>query len=368
MEASMKNFIIKAASLALCIAMLFTLGVSVFAENIDEAWDIGENYVFYGTYISVGENSYELSQLYDYTLFAFMPDETGKYTFSVDGGEVGIVSYNAMWVSIQPSESTVTAEPVSWECTGVGQEIWIAVKADGAEAVINVEASESERVVIEKVEYVNKTTPEAFVFPGDVSLLQSVNVRNTKIDVPVLGEDGYYHLNSADGYIIYVNLNDDQMSLSAAASYGQLKGSVYNEDGELIAIDDYNVAFNEYNACADPASFLYPLTDDLILMLKEVGANQNWYGSGGWLGLSKDDAWMFCCYYTEEVFEKEPVKGDIDGNGIVNGIDSNYLMRIVAGILNIDKGSAAEKAADVNGDGTINAIDANMLKRILAGL
>jgi len=357
----------KAMCLALCAAMLLSFCLVVSAENVDEAWDVGENYVYYGTYLAVGEGEYTMSELYDYTLFGFMPDETGKYTFTVTDGLIGLASHHAMWVTVAPSESTVTESSVSWECTGVGQEIWLAVITDAATASIKVEAGESDRVVIEKIEYANKVAPEAFTFPGDASLIKNVNTMNSTVDTAVLGSDGYYHLNSADGYILYANLNDSQMSLSAATSYGQLKGAEYNEDGELVAIIDYNNAFAEYFECVDAATYLYPLTEDLMTMFQDIGDNLGWYGADGWLGLSGEDAWMFACYYTEEVFEEEVVLGDLDGDGQVNGIDSNYLMRAVAGTISIESGSSQEKAADVNGDGQINAIDTNMLKRILAG-
>ena len=360
----MKNFVIKAASLALCIAMLFTLCMGVFAENIDEAWDIGENYVYYGTYLSMGSGEYTMSELYEYTLFAFMPDDTGKYIFTIDDGAIGIVSYNGMWVTIEPGDATITETSVSWECTGVGQEIWLAAKTSAAAAGITVSSAASDRVEIEKIEYVNKTTPTPFTFKGVDADLVNVNTRNSTVDTAVLGEDGYYHLNSADGYILYVDLNDSTMSLSAAASYGQVKGAVYNDNGDLVAIDDYNNAFNEYYECADPATEIYPLTEDLMIMLKEVGKNNNWYGEEGWVGGTRDDAWMFCCYYTTKVYY---TVGDVNEDGQINGKDSNLLMRIVAGKTTIESGSTQALAADINSDGTINAIDTNLFKRILAG-
>lgn len=358
----MKNIMKKAISLALCATMLFTFGLSVWAENVEEAVDVGDNYVYYGTYLSVGEGEYTMSELYDYTLFGFAPTEEGKYTFTVANGLIGIASYNAMWINIQPSETTVTESTISWECTGVGQEIWVAVITEDAAASISITAGESERVVTEKIEYVNKVTPEAFTFPGDTARLMNVNVMNSAVDTAVLGDDGYYHLNSADGYILYANLNDSQMSLSAATSYGQLKGAVYNDDGELTTIVDYNNAFAVYFECADAKTGLYPLTEDLIEMFKEVGDNQGWYGSGGWLGYTKDDAWMFACYYTDEVFEEETyTPGDINNDGAINAVDSNLMKRVVGGQ------AAANPACDLDGDGKVLPTDANLLARKLSG-
>ncbi len=359
----MKN-IFKKALCFIIAAVLLCVPVTVYAdENIDEAWDIGENYVYYGTYISMGSADYTMSELYDYTLFGFMPEETGVYTFTLAEGTIGIVSYNGMWVTIQPGAETITETSVSWECTGVGQEIWLAVTTEGKSANITVTSEASQVVEIEKITYVNKTTPVAFTYPGAAEDLKKVSTTNSAVDTAVLGEDGYYHLNSADGYILYANLSDTQMSLYGASQYGQLKGAVYN-DGELVSITDYNEAFLQYYECADAATLLYPLTDDLIEMFKEVGANMGWYGEEGWVGGKYDDAWMYACYYTDVPFF---TIGDVNNDGQVNGKDSNTLMRIVGGKMSVEEGSVEYLASDINGDGTINAIDTNMLKRKLAG-
>ena len=419
----MKN-IMKKALCFIIAAVLLCTPVAIFAENVDEAWDIGENYVYYGTYLSVGSADYTMSTLYEYTLFGFMPDETGEYTFEVADGTIGIVSYNAMWVTVQPGADTVTEKSVSWSCTGVGQEIWLAVKTGTETANVTVTAEESQVVVIEKIPYVNKTTPVPFEYSGNVDDLKNVNIMNSTVDTAVLGNDGYYHLNSADGYILYANLSDPQMNLYTASTYGQLKGAVYNDEGQLVSITDYNEAFLQYYECADSVSFLYPLTDDLIEMFKEVGANMGWYGAEGWVGGKLDDAWMFACYYTDAAyivtvngvdtqvtagatveistaaFENRDgayyrfdawtgdiadvadtnaaittvvvngnleinadyyLIGDVKVDGMLNAMDSNTMRRMVVGNV------AVVSAGDTNGDSKVQPTDANLLARMLAG-
>ena len=109
----------------------------------------------------------------------------------------------------------------------------------------------------------------------------------------------------------------------------------------------------------------------VIVMLKEVGKNMSWYGADGWLGLTRDDAWMFCCYYTEEVFEEEPEEeiliGDIDGDGDINPLDSSFLKRIITGKLAVKDTDPIFIAADIDGSGDINSLDSNMLKRMIVG-
>lgn len=422
----MKN-IMKKALCFIIAAVLLCTPVAVFAENVDEAWDVGENYVYYGTYLSMGSADYTMSELYEYTLFGFMPEETGEYTFEVADGTIGIVSYNAMWVTVQPNADTITENSVSWNCTGVGQEIWLAVTTENAAANITVTSEASQVVVIPYIPYANKTTPEAFTYSGDVNDLLTVNTKNTTVDTAVLGDDGYYHLNSKDGYVLYANLSDEQMNLYTASTYGQLKGAVRDDEGNLVSITDYNEAFLQYYECADASSSIgvfYPLTEDLIEMFKEIGANKGWYGEDGWVGGKYDDAWMFACYYTDAAFtvtvngvatqvaagatidlsaaafenrdgayyrfeawtgdvaDVADAKaaattvvvngdltidagyyliGDVKVDNMLNAMDSNTMRRMVVGNV------AIVAAGDTNGDGKVQPIDANLLARMLAG-
>ncbi len=55
--------------------------------------------------------------------------------------------------------------------------------------------------------------------------------------------------------------------------------------------------------------------------------------------------------------------GDINGDGVANGIDSNILSKIVAGTY-----SQEYQNADLNGDSSVNAMDCQLMKRLLAGI
>ncbi|MBR6514941.1 MAG: S-layer homology domain-containing protein [Clostridia bacterium] len=246
-------------------------------------------------YLAVGTYDYDLSADYQYTIYEFSPEEEGLYTITANDSLVGIASYNGMWVSIEPSADTVNAASVEWECTSVGQSIWVSVKGGAATANITVEyeigGDDPEYPIYET--YTNVALPESVVLPEGTFV--NVAYNDETVDTAVLGEDGFYHLNSVDGAILYVNLADSTMNLSDAMSYGQLKGATW-EDGILKVITDYNEAYQAYIDVA--ADGYAPLTEDLMVILKEVGANQGWYGEGGWVA-STEDAWMFACYYVE---------------------------------------------------------------------
>ncbi|MBR6675952.1 MAG: DUF4091 domain-containing protein, partial [Clostridia bacterium] len=67
--------------------------------------------------------------------------------------------------------------------------------------------------------------------------------------------------------------------------------------------------------------------------------------------------------------EAEPIpdviKGDVSGDGKINGMDINIAKRILSGTAEPTDEQLA--AADVTGDGTFNGLDANLLSRFISG-
>ena len=60
--------------------------------------------------------------------------------------------------------------------------------------------------------------------------------------------------------------------------------------------------------------------------------------------------------------------GDVNGDGAVTAIDSNYIKRyIVFGSISFAPVEFAERA-DVNGDGAITAMDSYIIKLLLRGI
>lgn len=272
----------------------------------------GVNYVNSDTLLVVGDNACVVDGGYEYTIYTFEPTEEGEYTITSDDSVMGIVSYNGMWLSVDPSADTVNANELVWECTGVGQSIWVAVKADTNVANITITRAELDTSdEIPWVDYENMETPEAFTFEDDADKLVYVDVEDDvddNMNVYYNDEDGYYHYGAEDGPIIYVNLDESMMSMVGVVSNGKLVGANYDiESGEVTEYVNCTNAIMEYIAAADTVETadgtltLYPLTDDLIVMYIACGSYMGWYGEDGWLGLDTPDAWMFACYYVDEV-------------------------------------------------------------------
>ncbi len=257
--------------------------------------------------LEVGTKDYPLLEGNDYTIFAFEPTEIGEYTFSSSNALIGIVSYNGMWVTHEPTADTVKDSSFVWTCNDIGQTIWVAAKYnpvtrnadDGNSVSITITRKD---IVIDETPwttYINTHKPVPFTFTGDADKLEPVEVFDDVVDMPVMGSDGYYHLNSATGPILYVDIDDVMMNLVDAVSYGQVKDIIMDGD-KIVSKIDYYEAINQYIECADKTLCIYPLTDDLIAIYKGTGHFQGWYGEDGFLGTTADDGYLFACYFIND--------------------------------------------------------------------
>lgn len=139
----------------------------------------------------------------------------------------------------------------------------------------------------------------------------------------VKGADGFYHLNDEKGPVLYVNLGKDAPYLSMSncmaitdehAVYHLIK-VIYNENGKPVARLRYNECMIQYVNARCANTDVYPLTDDLILMLQFASEDKGWanYEDMGedYLfldsvtgeripGADPDLAWMYAVCYIEK--------------------------------------------------------------------
>lgn len=277
----------------------------------------GDNYILSDEALVVGTKDYLVSPMYQYTLFMFEPTETGKYTITTTDSLIGYLGGGTFYFA-DPSAENVAYTSYEWECASVGQGILLGVMANTNTANITITREElDESDELEWTIYENEADVEAFEYEGDTSALVPVDFEDDVIDDAVLGEDGFYHLNTVDGPILYANLNETSLqSLVAIISNGKLSAVSYAEDGSVLEKVDYTEAVTEYinSAYVDEATgaYYYPLTADLIEMFKEVGASNEWYDGEIWV-YDSADAWMFACYYVPSV-----VDGGNEGGNVPN--------------------------------------------------
>lgn len=133
----------------------------------------------------------------------------------------------------------------------------------------------------------------------------------------VKGSDGYYHLNSATGPVLYVNLSDTAPYLAMSKCMGitdehavyKLVYVYYDSDGVAVKKEIYNQCMIEYVKASCPDTGVYPLNDDLIFMFQQSSTVKGWgdYDSFDYLfydenrekmtGINEDIAWMYAVCY-----------------------------------------------------------------------
>ena len=284
-----------------------------------------DSYILATKPLGVGENVAPVSGIYTYTLYDFCPDETGVYTITTSAGTIGYWGPN---MNVLSNPNSTVASITNVEISAVGQSAFVGVTGvDGNSVTITVtktgEVETQEQV--DTTVYENTVTPSNQTLVGDFEDYEYVNIDDTTVDTAVLGSDGFYHLNSANGPVLWVVLNDTWLSLVGAATANSGAGmlvEVVIEDGRVVEKINYSAALMAYAGCAataDDGVKLYPMTADLKAMLEKAGTSLGWYDAQyGIVGSEVDtkDNWMFCTMYIPDVIEgadSKYVQGSKDG-------------------------------------------------------
>ena len=301
--------------------------------------------------IVVGDNTLTVSNDYQYTIFVFEPTEEGVYTLTSEDSVMGIVGY--FWVTDDlVNAETVCENTIEWECTAVGQAIYLAVMANTNIANITVEREELVVVEIPSENAYPTVSLETYVFDGDVDKLESLMYGINDGEVFLAqDEDGFYHVvpleecdeetleyigeKPLEDYpLALVKLNDSVLSLASAIGYGSVKWVSYNTEGET-PVAEYIIYFNdmltEYISYSATDAKLYPLTDDLAYTMILVGEDQGWYEEDGFVakefandGIEEEFLMFFAMYYLDQdittLDKEEPV---VEKNDMTTIIENN---------------------------------------------
>ncbi len=121
----------------------------------------------------------------------------------------------------------------------------------------------------------------------------------------VLGDDGYYHLGSKDGDIIYVRVGSASKYLPSfykVCETSPMSAYIYDESGNFVRKEMYNTLINQYYELADEKTGLYPLDELMAKAIQNHGNSAGWWENGhpNYLFsdtplLVKSSAWLFAC-------------------------------------------------------------------------
>jgi hypothetical protein len=132
----------------------------------------------------------------------------------------------------------------------------------------------------------------------------------------VLNEnDGFYHLGSADGTLVVVQIGNTSEETDYLPPFETIlekqgiRRYFFDENGDFVKKEEYSECTLKYIENADEQSGVYPLTEDLMYIIQQQGAQAGWFNaeSAGYLfkdqdgnkviGINNEISWLFMCRY-----------------------------------------------------------------------
>ena len=160
-------------------------------------------------------------------------------------------------------------------------------------------------------DYVGKDTVKPYTFGGGTLTYVDITKPTSTYNLVYNSTDGYYHLGTANGPVMLVHLGTGApyVAISDVIGYTGAGGSnfgkyIYN-GSTLIKKENYTSLLMKYMENMDQSKFLYPLTKDLMYMIKNGGEQRGWWSSSAQgnviyatvPNLNPEIAWMFACCY-----------------------------------------------------------------------
>ncbi|MGM9643338.1 MAG: hypothetical protein ACI3XI_09030 [Eubacteriales bacterium] len=252
----------------------------------------------------------------------FYPGEGGHFSLSTDSRDVEIGCYGASYFLLSENIGTIEADgSMSMQVTKSEYKnamiIGLTAKSESVEectliikktADIELTPAECPYEVYEPEHVPSYTaTPEGKLTYIDISVDMITFEGREEIQVVFNSADGYFHLNTADGPVLYVRISGDTEYLGSLYTIATttLIGKVFNdENGNFVRKESYNEALQAYGEAADKKYGVVALDKDLIYILKTYGEG-GWYErtSVNWLFgdtiVMPYNGWLFACCYFE---------------------------------------------------------------------
>ena len=323
------------------------------AEEKFFSMEIKEKPDYFDTDLSLntGRNNITLNSDYPYTLYAFSPAQTGIYQIRVAQGQVGNwgTPYNP--VDNTPNKTNT----LIWTCTAVGQSVMVGFKGPKSTTCTIIRTGDYVPPVEIPWTFYENTYDFSYVLDADAQIAD-IDLTDGGVHTAVLGADGFYHYGGADGPLMVADLSTAEIDLANAYVNGGLRAWLQDADGETISKIDYNEALNAYYKAG-----LVPVTEELAVMLQELGQAGGWWLSSGlvFAGEAPADvsmAWMQLCSYLVEpegVTLSGSVTAGIEGDATIELLENGEVITTVTAsgtytIENLQAGTYTLKVSKVN--------------------
>ncbi len=250
----------------------------------------------------------------DYTYVVYTPTKEGVYEFSCPA--CPDFSYHGMPIMVNPNPVMVTEGgkvSIQVPATSIGEAsvssyVFRFDPADLGEGgcTFTVTRTGDIELTIHDLPYDVPTADKSFLKPTEAGTgtLTDLDVLDPTLTV-VLGEDGYYHLGTADGPLVYLRLTSDSPYIEdfvKMCETDRIRAYFYNDDGSFNRKESYNSLIAEYAEFVN-ADGVIPMNEQLAYMVQNAGRHMGWWdfsaGSDifGDLVIPVEQAWLFACAY-----------------------------------------------------------------------
>lgn len=261
------------------------------------------------------------------TYFVFTPTRSGIYRVTYEASKAVELGYygDPNIVRQHPSKDNEVDGGIEFEVKGGG--INIGNPGGTTQIVLGICSYNVKNCII-KIERIGNEKKEAenvevqvdknAVFADNYINSEFVNfdITDSTLKAVYSEVDGYYHLNSVDGPVIYIKitaLTEEMTSQSKLPSFitmceaGSNLCKYFYDGTEAIRVESYNTMFYGYaDLCG--TSGLYPLNSQLAEAVKNIGEQRDWFKIETENHIFDDkapsvyleNAWLFACVYENQ--------------------------------------------------------------------
>lgn len=300
------------------------LQVTVFFTAPEEATELyvgGDTYQAYTVKVGATQVTLDGEKR---SYFLFYPEQDGTYEFSVIGSDAAIGYYGAPhfvqeYSAVEVVDNKVSVSVRDDNLASGNFALVIGLDPAQGDTMLAIERigdpawsyADEPWVIYQKTAQLKQYTLPAGATIRDFDLTASTDTYKLVYNE----QDGFYHLDSADGALVLVRLgknNEGAMYMDPFETVLEHTGVLkyfFDENDEFVKKENYSDCLTEYIAVMDEATGLYPLTEDLKYIIQSAGDHSGWFRAGentylfvneegdSLPGINNDIAWLFMCCY-----------------------------------------------------------------------
>ena len=254
------------------------------------------------------------------TYFLYTPTVAGRYKISVDtdadakccyfGSPMIIYEKDISNEDDKAADGSIFMDFRSFNLNQTQYLIGVVGETDGSGYLRIEKVSELEKIPEEYpwTQYQPTTPITKFTYTGGA--LTNIDVTDLTVRAVYNENDGYYHLNSVNGPVLYVNLTKPSPykdSLAAIVETQNFGYYIYDENGAFKYKLTYTDLLCDYIENADENVGVYPMTYDLALAIKDAGTHIGFFTADpgsvsntffGEVPITVN-SWLFACCYEQ---------------------------------------------------------------------